>query len=55
MASQIKQTRKNTLQRAAKRKQDTENEINLHIPIKYEPIQYLLYNPPQHTVVHTIV
>lgn len=30
-------TRKNTLQKAAKRKQDTENAIDIQIPIKCEP------------------
>lgn len=55
MTSQTKQTQKNTLQQAAKCKQDTENEINIYIPIKCEPIQYLLYYPPQYIVAYIII
>lgn len=50
-----KQTCKNTLLQAAKRKQNAENIMEIQIPIKCDPTQYLLYDPPHNTVGHLIV
>lgn len=45
-----KRTRKNTKRKAAQRKRDADNAIEIYIPIKCEPAKHLLYIPPRNTV-----
>lgn len=46
---------KETERKAAKRKRDGNKLLELHVPIVYEPVKYLLYDAPPNTVGYSVV